>query len=163
MNHGVVRRLTPWSVASSGVGAVLWAAVALPVTVPGMGPPRVSTAPHAFALPYPVDSLARLAVSRDVFRSARRAPSVAYDPQRTAAPVEASQPPKPVLALLGLVVGAEATAVIEGFPGVEGARVVRVGDVVSGIRVQGIARNQVRLVGMDTVWVLQVREPWQRD
>ena len=163
MNHGILRRLMAWSVALSGAAAVFWAAVAPAAIVPAIGGLRLSAPPHASARPYPADSLARVAVSRDVFRSTRRAAPVAYDPQRAVAPVEASQAPKPVLALLGLVVGVEATAVIEGFPGIEEARVVRVGDVVSGIRVQGIARNQVRLVGMDTVWVLQVREPWQRD
>jgi hypothetical protein len=63
--------------------------------------------------------------------------------------------------LLGLVTGAEATAVIEGFPGVEGARVVRVGDVVAGLRVKQIASDRVVIVGMDTTWVLKVREPWR--
>ncbi|HEV8398623.1 MAG TPA: hypothetical protein VGQ18_02170 [Gemmatimonadales bacterium] len=111
---------------------------------------------------YPTDSLARVAVSRDLFRATRRAPSLAYDPQRAASPVDASQPPKPTLTLVGLVGGAEATAVIEGFPGVEGSRVVRVGDAVSGIKVAEIRGNRVRLAGMDTVWVLQVREPWKQ-
>jgi hypothetical protein len=71
------------------------------------------------------------------------------------------RPPKPALALLGLIAGAEPTAVIEGLPGVEGSRVVRVGDVVSGVRVVRIGVDHVRLVGMDTVWVLKVREPWR--
>jgi len=119
--------------------------------------------PSAVLWHYPLDSLVRVAVSRDLFRFARRAPSMAYDPQRATAPVEAQQPPKPGLSLMGLVGGAEATAVIEGFPGVEGARVVRVGDLVAGIKVQLIARDHVRLVGMDTVWVLRVREPWKND
>src|SRR5206468_4023241 len=105
--------------------------------------------------------LARVAVSHDLFRSARRAASVAYDPQRAAAPVDAAQVPKPVLALVGIVAGAEATAVIEGFSGVEGARVVRVGDVVTGLRVKQIATDRVTIVGMDTTWVLKVREPWK--
>jgi len=39
--------------------------------------------------------------------------------------------------------------------------VVRVGDVVAGLRVQSIGRAQVRIVGMDTTWVLKVREPWR--
>jgi hypothetical protein len=86
---------------------------------------------------------------------------VSYDPQRATAPAEANQVPKPALALLGLVAGAEATAVIEGLPGVEGGRVVRVGDVVSGVRVVRIAADHVRLAGMDTTWVLKVREPWK--
>jgi hypothetical protein len=160
MNEGVVKRWTAWSFAVSGAGAVLWTAVAPAMTVPEIVPPRVFTPTHASSRPYPVDSLARLGVSRDPFRSARRPASVAYDPQRATAPVE-NQPPKPALALLGLVAGAEATAVIEGFPGVEGARVVRVGDAFAGIKVQHIAIDQVRLVGMDTVWVLRVREPWK--
>jgi hypothetical protein len=122
---------------------------------------RRPSPPSAVPSPYPADSLARVAVSHDVFRSARRPGSVAYDPQRAAAPVEVTQPPKPVLTLLGLVAGAEPTAVIEGLPGVEGSRVVRVGDAVAGIKVQSIAGDHVRLVGMDTVWVLRVREPWK--
>jgi len=161
MNEGVLKRVTAWSVAVSGACAVLWATVARAVTVPQIGTPRLSTPFHASARPYAADSLARRAVARDVFRSARRASATAYDPQRAAAPVEAAQPPKPVLVLLGLVAGAEATAVIEGLPGVEGPRVVRVGDVVSGVRVVRIAADHVRLVGMDTVWVLRVREPWK--
>ena len=117
-------------------------------------PPTVSYRPYAAA------SLARLTVARDVFRSTRRPASVAYDQQRAALP-EAPQAPKPALMLVGIVAGADATAVIEGLPGVEGARVLRVGDVVSGIRVVRIESDHVRLAGMDTVWVLRVREPWR--
>jgi len=99
-------------------------------------------------------------VSRDVFRSARRPSPIVYDPQRAAAPVEINQPPKPALALVGIVAGPEPTAVIEGFPGIEGGRVVRAGDVVSGLRVKRIDGDRVVIVGMDTTWVLKVREPW---
>jgi hypothetical protein len=161
MNEGVMRRMTAWCFVVSGAGAALWAAVMLPVPAPGIAPPRPSTPFHASSRPYAADSLARLATSRDVFRSVRRAAAVAYDPQRAAAPVEVNQPPKPTLALLGLVAGSEATAVIEGFPGIEGARVVRVGDVVSGLRVKQIASDRVLIAGMDTTWMLRVREPWK--
>ncbi len=161
MNEGVMQRMTAWTCVVTGAGAVLWVAVTPLVTAPGLAPPRLSTRAHASSRLYPTDSLARLAIARDVFRLTRRAPSLAYDPQRAANPVDASQPPKPTLTLLGLVGGVEATAVIEGLPGVEGARVVRVGDVVSGVRVVRINADQVRLVGMDTVWVLRVREPWK--
>src|SRR5258705_8725711 len=97
-----------------GVGAwVVAGGVALAISafapVVTLTPPAVlrrPSAPFAALSPYPVDSLGRVAVSRDVFRSARRAASVTYDAQRAVAPVEASQPPKPVLALLGLVAGA---------------------------------------------------------
>jgi hypothetical protein len=66
-----------------------------------------------------------------------------------------------VLALVGLVAGIEASAVIEGLPGIEGARVVRVGDVVAGLRVKQIVSDRVTIVGMDTTWILRVREPWK--
>jgi len=148
-----------WVVA--GGVALVGSAFAPVVTRTSPAALRRPSPPSAALSSYPVDSLARVAVSRDVFRSGRRPGSVAYDPQRAAAPVEVTQPPKPVLTLLGLVAGAEPTAVIEGLPGVEGSRVVRVGDAVAGIKVQSIAGDHVRLVGMDTVWVLRVREPWK--
>ncbi len=161
MNEGVMKRATAWSVVVSGAGAALWAAVAPVVAVPDVGPLRLSTPVYASARPYAVDSLARLATSRDLFRSARRPAAVAYDPQRAAAPVESYQAPKPALTLVGLIGGAEPTAVIEGFPGIEGSRVVRVGDAVSGLRIKQIVSDRVVIVGMDTTWVLRVREPWK--
>ena len=161
MNDGVVRRVTAWSCVVTGAGAVLWAAVGPAVAVPSIGPSRPFTPSHASTRSYPADSLARVAVSRDAFRSARRAAVIAYDPQRAAAPADVDQAPKPVLALVGLVAGAEATAVIEGFPGIEGARIVRVGDVVAGLRVKQVVSDRVTIVGMDTTWILKVREPWK--
>ena len=161
MNEGVVRRITAWSCVVSGVGALLLSAIAPPVAVPRAAAPRLSTPSHASPRPYPTDSLARVAIARDLFRSPRRAAPIAYDPQRAAAPAGVNQPPKPALALLGLVAGDDATAVIEGFPGTEGARVVRAGDVVAGLRVKQIVSDRVVIVGMDTTWTLRVREPWK--
>ncbi len=136
-------------------------AVTVPVVESAQVDPLRRLSPSSAVLrAYPADSLGRLSVSRDLFRSTRRPASVAYDPQRAVAPVEMNQPPKASLALVGLLGGAEATAVIEGFPGVEGSRVVRAGDVVSGLRVARIAADRVVIVGMDTTWVLKVREPW---
>jgi hypothetical protein len=63
--------------------------------------------------------------------------------------------------LVGIVTGVEPTAVIEGFPGIEGSRVVRIGDVVAALRVRSIRPTGVRITGMDTVWTLTVREPWR--
>jgi hypothetical protein len=73
----------------------------------------------------------------------------------------APAPPKPVLSLVGLVSGIEPAAVVEGLPGVEGSRVVRVGDVFAGLRIKQIDSDRVVIVGMDTTWVLRVREPWK--
>lgn len=155
-----MRRVMAWSLTVSGVGAVVCAALAAVLPAPQPDAPRLYTRPHAVPRLYPADSLARLAVSRDLFRTARRPSALAYDPQRAAAPVESYQVPKPALALVGLVTGADPSAVVEGWPGIEGSRVVRGGDVVAGLRVKQIGRDRVVIVGMDTMWVLKVREPW---
>ncbi len=99
-------------------------------------------------------------VSRDPFRIGRRPLLPVYDPLRLAEQL-APPPPKPTLLLVGLVSGADPSAVIEGLPSVEGSRILRVGDVVAGLRVKTISDNRVVIVGMDTTWVLGVREPWK--
>ncbi len=99
-------------------------------------------------------------VARDPFRIGRRPLLPAYDPLRLAEQL-APQAPKPTLRLVGLVSGADPSAVIEGLPGVEGSRVLRVGDVVAGLSVKRISGTHVVIVGMDTTWVLEVREPWK--
>ena len=58
--------------------------------------------------------------------------------------------------------GASPSAIVEGFPGVEGSRVVRAGDVVGGLQVKNISNGRIVITGMDTTWVLKVREPWQK-
>ncbi len=150
-----------WALTVSGVLALTWAAVA-PMT--GRAAPSsalLRPPPSSSVLPYPADSLADVVVARDLFRAGRRPAGVTYDPSVAAAPAPAFTVPKPALVLVGLVHGADPTAVIEGFPGVEGGRVVRAGDRVGELRVVGIAADRVRIVGMDTVWVLKVREPWR--
>jgi hypothetical protein len=99
-------------------------------------------------------------VSRDPFRIGRRPTLPAYDPQRLAEQL-APPPLKPTLILVGVANGIEPSAVIEGLPGLEGSRVVRVGDVVAGLQVKSITNGRVIVVGMDTTWVLEVREPWK--
>jgi hypothetical protein len=161
MTSGAMTRATAWSLTVSGAGAVLLGGFTPLAGGPGRPAPRPSTPVHAIARPYPAESLGRVAVGRDLFRLTRAPAPVRYDAARGAVPMESNAPPKPTLALVGLVVGGEPTAVIEGWPGLDGSRVVRVGDQVSGIRVAAIAPDHVKLVGMDTVWVLKVREPWK--
>ena len=60
-----------------------------------------------------------------------------------------------------LVVGADPSAVIEGFPGIQGPRVVRPGDVIGQLTVRRIEAARVEVIGMDTTWMLTVRKPWQ--
>lgn len=101
-------------------------------------------------------------MSHDAFRVDRQPAAVAYDPARGAMPVGVPSVPKPALALVGLVGGDHPSAVIEGFPAIEGSRVVRTGDVVGGLQVKRIERDRAVVVGMDTTWVLKVREPWKQ-
>jgi hypothetical protein len=101
-----------------------------------------------------------VALKRDLFRTDRRPSTVAYDPVRAVAP-ETPPAPKPTLSLVGLIGGQDGSAVVEGLPGVDGWRVVRKGDAVAGLRVRTISGDSVVITGMDTLWVLKVREPWQ--
>ena len=109
----------------------------------------------------PIDSLVSVIVLHDPFRFTHRPAAVAYDPLRLAEQL-AAPAPKPVLQLSGIVWegGRDPTAVLEGLPGFEGVRVVRVDDLVGGLRIRSIASDAVRIVGMDTTWVLKLRAPW---
>jgi hypothetical protein len=100
-----------------------------------------------------------LVVARDPFRIQRAPSPVVYDPLRPATPLEqqAPPPPKPVLTLTGIVWGPVPAAVIEGFPSIEGSRVVQQGEKVGGLRVERVTSAQVVIVGQDTTWTLTVR------
>ncbi len=149
-----------WGLPVSGVIAAI---VAMTVSLTGMPPATASAlgAVSQASISYPADSLGRRTIDRDPFRTARAPADVAFDPLRlaqAAAAVAAS--PKPALVLTGIVWGASPEAVLEGLPGVNGARVLRTGDIVSGLAVKRIEHGRVTVVGMDTVWVLTVRQPW---
>lgn len=122
--------------------------------------PVIETRGTAATRRYPHDSLAGVTIRRDLFRVSRRPSPVAFDPRVGLVP-PVPEPPKPVLQLVGIVDGRPASAVIEGFPGVEGSRVVRSGDIVGNLKVELVTGESVRIVGMDTTWILRVREPWR--
>lgn len=131
------------------------------VTVPEAAPAPARGAARS-AAPVVVESLVAHVVERDAFRVARRPAIVAYDPQAAAQP-ELPPPPRPALSLLGIVWdgGHDPTALVEGLPGVEGARALRRGEHVGDLRVRTIARDHVIVLGSDTTWILTVREPWR--
>ena len=87
---------------------------------------------------------------------------MAYDPVRLAEPA-APATPKPALTLVGIVWdgGRDPSALIEGLPSTDGPRAVGRGDVIGGLRVRAIKTDQVVIIGLDTTWVLGVREPWK--
>lgn len=130
------------------------------ISLPAPAPGRQARAPHS--LQVPIDSLAAATVARDPFRLTRRPADVAYDPLLLAEQL-APPAPKPALQLAGIVWegGRDPTAVVEGLPSVDGVRVVRVGDLVAGLRIRSITVDAVRIAGMDTTWVLKLREPWR--
>lgn len=137
--------------------------LALGPLVPVELPIAASVSPAAnsgqVAIKLPADSVAAIA-SRDPFRIGHRPAFPAYDPLRLAEQL-APPPPRPALVLVGVMEGIDPSAVIEGFPGVEGARVVRVGDVIGGLAIKRVGGGRVFISGMDTTWVLGVREPWK--
>lgn len=148
-----------WSLPAFGVVAVAWAMLA-PVGASSQRPQVLSLSLQTASRQYPAESLRHVVTARDLFRAGRRPALTLYDPVRAAQPaVEA--PPKPTLVLVGIVAGPEPTAVIDGFPGIDGSRVVRIGDVVATLRIRSIGLTGVRITGMDTVWTLTVREPWR--
>jgi hypothetical protein len=147
---------------SAAAVIALGLAILAPVTASGVGAAQAATtAPSSGAVDrYPAESLSMAIVGRDVFRRGRLPATLAYDPNRSlVSPGTAS--PKPQLQLVGLTSGAQPSAVIEGFPGVEGSRVVRAGDQVGVLRVIAIKSDVVTIVGLDTTWILRVREPWK--
>ena len=96
------------------------------------------------------------------FRARRRPAPTPFDPTPRTAGTDAAQTAvKPVLTLSGVVWGVETAAVVQGFPGIEGSKVVRKGDVVGGIRVIRIERDRVSLAGLDTTWTLQIKGSWK--
>jgi hypothetical protein len=109
-----------------------------------------------------LDSLVRLVSAHAPFRASRKLAIVRFDPQ-TGRQTAGNQPAaaKPMLMLSGIVWGTEPMAVLQGLPGIEGSKVVRRGDVIAGIRVSRIDHKRVWLSGLDTTWLLGLREPWK--
>ena len=151
-------RITPLLVIVAVVGILAGARALLRPLAP-IGAPdafaAAATSPDFGAAPL-LDSLAPQLVARDPFRLTRRPAAVAYDPLRLAEQ-QAPPAPRPALVLVGLVTGMDPTAVIQGLPGVDGPRVLRVGDQVAGIKVRKIVRDAVWVVGMDSTWVLTIK------
>jgi hypothetical protein len=149
-----------WVVLAGGIVALVLSALVTAVPAPVLGAVGTTVERATPVARYPADSLRRVVVARDVFRADRHPAAVAYDPSRGAAPLP-DGPPKPQLVLTGVVWGDLPQAVIEGLPTAPGPRVVRVGDVVGGVRVKRIQQARVIVVGFDTTWTLTVREPWK--
>ncbi len=138
------------------------------VAVPRAGerdgpPPGIGPAPESAVLALAnADSLARVIAAHDPFRAARLPASVRFDPEAGAP--GALPPPvvqRPTFSLAGVMMGAEPTALVDGLPGTEGTRVLRVGERVGDYVVREIGRDRVVIAGRDTTWTLRVRTRFQ--
>ena len=94
------------------------------------------------------------------FRLPSRRPAVRYGASPVVAPAPVPRPPKPALALTGVLWGPEPAALLLGLPGAEGEVVVHPGETHGSIHVRAIHPQAIELEGMDTTWVLTVRMPW---
>lgn len=152
--------LSAWVLLTMGIVALLVSGFATVIPEPSGSVAESQVAVTPTGLRYRADSLARVAMTRDVFRTDRRPALVGYDPARGATAIPEG-PPKPQLILTGVVWGDDPEAIIEGLPTTDGPRVVRVGDTLAGLTVQRITHERVIVTGMDTTWTLAVKEPWQ--
>lgn len=149
-----------WLLAAGGIGALLWA-----VAGPLGERPHKENGPRSSALgtpgrrAYVTESLSAIGVGRDLFRAERRPAAIPYDPARAVGSGLGAIVAKPTLTLRGLVWGAVPEAVVEGLPGTDGPRVLRVGEAIGGLRVQRVQPDRVIIAGMDTVWTLTLRRP----
>jgi hypothetical protein len=107
--------------------------------------------------------LAERTVSGDAFRLERKPALVAYRQRADTQPARAaaSAPPKPALALAGVVGGPPWAALLDGVPGHDASVVVHQGDSIAGFHIRRIAPNAVVITGLDTTWRLVVKRVWQ--
>jgi hypothetical protein len=130
---------------------------------PSRGLPSIGPAPRSPRAESPkvLAAAAELLVARDPFRLERRPAAVPYSPAMENAPPPPPRPPRPTLVVTGIIGGPPWEALLEGIPGRQGSVLVRRGDTLAGLHVRAVGRDSVRIVGMDTTWMLTVRRGWQ--
>lgn len=104
-----------------------------------------------------VDSVARAISSRNPFRADRRPSSVPFDPARQEGAPQATRPTRPSLSVAGVVLGSSPAAIIEGLPGVEGGRLLGVGERVGDFVLREVSQDRVIVSARDTTWSLRVK------
>lgn len=103
--------------------------------------------------------LARRIRARNPFRVHRSPSAVRYSAAEPegAAPRPAPARQLPALLLSGVVLGDEVVALIDGLPGTDGTRALRVGESAAGWRVLLVTFDRAVLAGMDTTLTLPLR------
>ncbi len=104
-----------------------------------------------------INAAAHVVAETDPFRLDRHPSSVPYRPDLEGV-APSPKPPKPALALEGLVGNA---ALLDGVPGRSATAIVHVGDTLGGLKIRRIGRDTVVVSGADTTWRLTLRHVWQ--
>ena len=112
-----------------------------------------------------IDDAASATSDHDPFRLTREPSAVPYDAGGEVVAAAGPAPPKPPLALSGIV-GPPWVAVLEGVPGRTGSVLAKAGDTLARpplvlVVVHRIWRDTVVVVGSDTTWTLTVYHPWR--
>ena len=102
------------------------------------------------------DSIARRTIGRNPFRAHRSPAAIRFRPEAEMAPPPPS-PPRPSLSVAGIVLGTDPAALIDGIPGTDGTRVLRIGESVAGYTVRSIDSTRVVVASRDTTYQLPVR------
>jgi hypothetical protein len=160
------RYLAPvlWGLAlcAGGLSAAAWRDV-VPRRAPHPRPALPASPPVPAASPG--DSLRAAAaaiVAADPFRLDRRPAAIPYRAELGTVPDQPppSKPPKPALAVAGIIGGPPWAALLEGVPGRDGTVLVHAGAVVEGLRVRSVTADHVIITGIDTTWSLTLKRPW---
>lgn len=127
---------------------------------------RPGAAPISRTIPSDsIDDAASATSDHDPFRLTREPSAVPYDANGEVVTTAQPAPPKPPLALSGIV-GPPWVAVLEGVPGRTGSVLAKVGDTLARpplmlLVVHWIGRDTVVVRGADTTWTLTVYHPWR--
>lgn len=97
------------------------------------------------------------ALTRNVFRAARRPPRMAFGAVDPTTVTDGSAERRS-LRLVGLVVGERPMALIEGVPGVSGAAVLAPGDTLQALRVTRVGARSVNARWRGDTLTLQLRD-----
>jgi hypothetical protein len=142
-----------------GLGVAARYAISAPIVLP----PAARAGPLADPEQVPdersrPDSLAHAIAARDPFRLTRAPSVVPFNPEAPSTGyAPPPRPPRPPLALAGIVLGDDPLALIDGLPGVEGSRVMRLGERVGDYVLRAVASDHVVIAGPDTTWTLRLR------
>lgn len=154
-------RVTQWVLILAGLGAV---ATGLRLTRPQRPAAAKTAVLHRRTVSFVASdsgALLRLGTRRSLFRAHQRPPNIRFGSIPPAVALSSTPPiPKPALRLTGVLLGDSAVALVEGLPGFDQAVAWGEGQSQGEFRLVLVARNRVTITGMDTTWLLTVREPW---